>query len=474
MNADRWQEVKALFAAALDRPPSDRAAFLGAVATDPETRREVESLLAAHRDDNFLGEGDGLRAAAAIADETSHAGQRVGAYRIIRAIGEGGMGVVFLAERDDETFEKQVAIKVARPGALSEPAMRRFRQERQIIATLEHAYIARLLDGGTTSDGLPYFVLEYVDGVPIDAWCESNQLSARDRIQLFLLICSAVEYAHAHGVVHRDLKPHNILVTRDGTPRLLDFGIAAELGAGADTGSMTAAMMTPETRVPSRFVGRRRHRQVTLRARRVAASSSERRQPVSRSHRCPTRASPAICEQEPERPSVILATKGDRTCAALVRGDLDSIVLTAMRKKPDQRYASVTALADDLRRHLDGRPIAARGSESVYRAAKLVRRHKGRLAAAIIVAISVAAAGWAVFQTRVRPPSSTSVRTLAVLPFKPLAPSGVDDVPRRGHGGCTDHAAGEHPRPGRAAHQQRGHLHRRECRSVERGPSTRS
>ena len=326
MNADRWQEVKALFAAALDRPPSDRAAFLGAVATDPETRREVESLLAAHRDDNFLGEGDGLRAAAAIADETSHAGQRVGAYRIIRAIGEGGMGVVFLAERDDETFEKQVAIKVARPGALSESAMRRFRQERQIIATLEHAYIARLLDGGTTSDGLPYFVLEYVDGVPIDAWCESNQLSARDRIQLFLLVCSAVEYAHAHGVVHRDLKPHNILVTRDGTPRLLDFGIAAELGAGADTGSMTAAMMTPEYASPEQIRGEAASPSIDVYTlgvllHRLLSGGSPYRVRTDAPHELAR----AICEQEPERPSVILATKGDRTRAALVRGDLTAL-----------------------------------------------------------------------------------------------------------------------------------------------------
>jgi TolB-like protein/Tfp pilus assembly protein PilF len=427
MNAERWQEVKALFEAALDRPPSDRAAFLGAVA-DPETRREVESLLAAHREDNFLEEGDGLRAAAAIADETSHAGQRIGAYRIIKAIGEGGMGVVFLAERDDDTFEKQVAIKVARPGALSESAMRRFRQERQIIATLEHPYIARLLDGGTTSDGLPYFVLEHVDGVPIDAWCESHQLSARDRIRLFLLVCSAVEYAHAHGVVHRDLKPHNILVTRDGVPRLLDFGIAKEIGAGADTAFTTPAMMTPEYASPEQIRGEAASPAIDVYAlgvllHRLLSGGSPYRVRTGAPHELAR----AICEQEPERPSAILATKGDRTRAALVRGDLDSIVLTAIRKEPEQRYASVTALADDLRRYLDGRPVAARGNERVYRAAKLVRRHKGRLAAAIIVAISVAAAGWAVFQTRDGPPSSTSVRTLAVLPFKPLGPGGVDE-----------------------------------------------
>ena len=427
MNAERWQEVKALFEAALERPPSDRAAFLAAVAADPETRREVESLLSAHRDDNFLGEGDGLRAAAAIVGETSYAGQRIGAYRIIRAIGEGGMGVVFLAERDDETFEKQVAIKVARPGALSESAMRRFRQERQIIATLEHPYIARLLDGGTSPDGLPYFVLEYVEGVPIDTWAETNQLSVRDRIELFLLVCSAVEYAHAHGVVHRDLKPHNILVTREGTPRLLDFGIATELGAGADTGFTTAAMMTPEYASPEQIRGEAPSPSIDVYAlgvllHRLLSGGTPYRVRTGAPHELAR----AICEQEPERPSASLATKGDRMRAALVRGDLDSIVLTTIRKEPDQRYASVAALADDLRRYLDGRPVAARGNESLYRTAKLVRRHKGRVAAAVVVAISVAVAGWA-FQTRGRSASSTSVRTLAVLPFKPLGPGGADE-----------------------------------------------
>jgi eukaryotic-like serine/threonine-protein kinase len=426
MNAERWQEVKALFEAALDRPPSNRGAFLAATATDPETRREVESLLAAHREDNFLEEGEGLRAAAAIASETSQAGQRIGAYRIIRAIGEGGMGVVFLAERDDDTFEKQVAIKVARPGALSESAMRHFRQERQIIATLEHPYVARLLDGGTTPDGLPYFVLEYVEGVPIDSWAETKQLSVRGRIELFLLVCSAVEYAHAHGVVHRDLKPHNILITREGTPRLLDFGIATELGAGAETGS-TVAMMTPEYASPEQIRGEAPSPSIDVYAlgvllHRLLSGGNPYRVRTGAPHELAR----AICEQDPERPSAILATKGERMRAALVRGDLDSIVLTAMRKEPERRYASVAALADDLRRYLDGRPIAARGNERIYRAAKLVRRHKSRLAAAVIVAISVAVAGWA-FQTRGRPASSTSVRTLAVLPFKPLGPGDADE-----------------------------------------------
>jgi TolB-like protein/tetratricopeptide (TPR) repeat protein len=429
MSSERWQEVKALFDAALDRPPSDRAAFLAAATTDPETRREVESLLSAHRADGFLREGDGLRAAAAVAGETLRHGHRIGAYRIIRGIGEGGMGVVFLADRDDEAFDKRVAIKVARPGALSESAVRRFRHERQIIAALEHPYIARLLDGGTTPDGLPYFVLEYVEGVPIDAWCDAHQLSVHDRIQLFLLVCSAAEYAHARGVVHRDLKPHNILVTRDGTPRLLDFGIAKELGAGADTG-FTTAMMTPEYASPEQIRGEAPSPSIDVYAlgvllHRLLSGGSPYRVRAGGAHELVK----AICEQEPERPSAILATNGDRPRAALVRGDLDTIVLTALRKEPQRRYASVAALADDLRRYLDGRPIAARGNELAYRTAKLVRRNKGRLAAAIVVATSVAAAGWAIFQTREVPrtAASTSVRTLAVLPFKPLGSGGADE-----------------------------------------------
>jgi eukaryotic-like serine/threonine-protein kinase len=430
MNSERWHDVKALFEAALDQPPSDRAAFLAAADTDPETRREVASLLSAHREDDFLREGDGLRAAAAVVGETSGAGQRIGAYRIIKAIGEGGMGVVFLAKRDDETFEKQVAIKVARRGALSESAVRRFRQERQIIASLEHPYIARLLDGGTTTDGLPYFVLEYVEGVPIDAWCDANQLSVPDRIRLFLLVCSAVEYAHAHSVVHRDLKPHNILVTRDGTPRLVDFGIAKELGAGADTGFTAAAMMTPEYASPEQIRGEAPSPSIDVYAlgvllHRLLSGGSPYRVRTGAAHEL----AEAICEQEPERPSAILATKEDRTRAALVRGDLDTIVLTAIRKEPERRYASVAALAEDLRRYLDGRPITARGHQLAYRIAKLVRRNKGRLAAAIVVATSLTAAGWAVFRSRDVPQTtpSTSVKTLAVLPFKPLGPGAADE-----------------------------------------------
>jgi len=430
MNTQRWEQVKALFEAALDRPESERAAFLAAAGADPDTQREVESLLSAHRDDDFLPEAGGLRAAAAALRSTSLASQRVGAYRIIEPIGEGGMGVVFLAERDDQAFEKRVAIKVARPGALSDSALRRFRQERQIIATLDHPGIARLLDGGTTSDGLPYFVLEYVDGLPIDEWCDANSLTIRERVELFLEVCSAIEYAHARGVIHRDLKPHNILVTRAGTTKLLDFGIAKDVGGDAEPAVTTISMMTPEYASPEQVRGEAATPAIDVYALgvllyRLLSGQGPYRVRTGTAHEL----AQAICEQQPVRPSAVLAATGDRTRAALVRNDLDAIVLTAIRKEPERRYASVGAFADDLRRCLDGRAVAARRGDFRYRASKLIRRHKSRIAVAMALTVSLAAAGWMVFERQysARPISESSRRTLAVLPFKPLESGAQDD-----------------------------------------------
>ncbi|HEY7575646.1 MAG TPA: serine/threonine-protein kinase, partial [Thermoanaerobaculia bacterium] len=227
---ERWRRVKELFGEALDLPPADRERVLEAAAReDAALADEVRHLLAAHeKEGQFLEEivaGEG-RILLEGEEETSAAGRRIGAYELLERIGRGGMGSVYLARRADEEFEERVAIKLVRPGTFSEQALRRFRFERQTLANLNHPNIARLLDGGTTEDGVPYFVMEHVAGLPIDGFCDSRRLPLEERLRLFRDVCDAVQHAHRNLVVHRDLKPSNILVTGDGQVKLLDFGIA--------------------------------------------------------------------------------------------------------------------------------------------------------------------------------------------------------------------------------------------------------
>src|SRR5450432_222627 len=264
MNDQVWQQAKQLFNQALVRAPEEQAAFLsGACADDDDLRREVESLLAAfYQADQFI-ETPAVHDLLKLVDSHQHdtvAGRRVGQYEIIRKLGDGGMGAVYLAARADDQYQKQVAIKLIKFGFDNQFIVNRFLSERQILASLDHPNIARLLDGGTSEDGTPYLVMEYIEGAPIDEYCEGRRLSISDRLKLFSAVCGAVQFAHSNLIIHRDLKPGNILVTNDGIPKLLDFGIAKLLNPGSSAQGYTEAstavrLMTPEYASPEQARG---------------------------------------------------------------------------------------------------------------------------------------------------------------------------------------------------------------------------
>jgi eukaryotic-like serine/threonine-protein kinase len=336
------------------------------------------------------------------------AGERVGPYRIVRSLGSGGMGEVFLAERADEQFQQQVAIKLVRRGLLSRHVQGRLKLERQILATLDHPNIARLFDGGTTPDGTPYIVMEYVDGEPIDLYCDARQLTIEQRLRVFQVVCSAVHRAHQNLIVHRDLKPSNILVTREGTPKLLDFGIAKMLDDRQmmHTLAVTQAdyrVLTPYHASPEQIRGDPittasdiyvlgvllyellcGFKPFVLKGNRLG--DMER----------------AICEETPLAPSTVVPQQGDATEVARLRGtsvsrlrrqlagDLDNIVLMAMRKEPERRYSSVEQFASDIDRCLQGMPVLARADAWTYRTGKFVARHRlvTALAAAFVVLLT--------------------------------------------------------------------------------------
>jgi tetratricopeptide (TPR) repeat protein len=310
---------------------------------------------------------------------------RIGPYRLVRELGQGGMGVVHLAERNDQ-FHQRVAVKIVRHGLESPEMLERFLAERQILASLSHTNIARLLDGGLTDDGRPYLVLEYVDGEPIDAYCRRLGLSSQDRVRLFLQVTRAVHYAHRNLIVHRDLKPNNILVTADGQAKLLDFGIAKILDASALPLSGPAPqtrtglwVMTPEYASPEQVRGEPVTTATDVYGLGLVLYeilTGEKAQTVT--SLAPAALDRAICETEPPR---------------RLSGDLDRIVAMALRKEPERRYASAERLGDDLARYLDGEPVAARGESLVYVARKFVVRH--RWAVASTIAVVGLLIGWA-------------------------------------------------------------------------------
>lgn len=316
------------------------------------------------------------------------AGGLLGPYRLERVIGNGGMGVVYLASRSDNEFRKHVAIKILQSGVMSAEMDRRFRQERQILASLEHPNIARLLDGGTTESGEPYFVMEYVSGgLPLDRYCEEHKLPLQQKLRLFLTVCSAVQYAHQRLVVHRDLKPGNILVSPDGVVKLLDFGIAKALSplSRQDDVARTRAglmAMTPEYASPEQIRGDAisvASDVYTLGV--VLYQLVTGRLPFEHGEGGIPELMRAICEQEPPKPS---AQEG---ASKELAGDIDNIVLMALRKEPERRYGSVEQLGEDIRRFLAGLPVAARPATPVYRASKFLRRHLyASVAAALFVA----------------------------------------------------------------------------------------
>ena len=367
---DDWGRIEQLFDAASLLPTSAQDQYLDEHCVgQSELEARVRALLCASRDaGNFLDQT--VRSAAATA-WIDRQGSRVGAYRLLHEIGHGGMGRVYLAERADEEYSHKVAIKIVRSDLTSPAILQRFRMERQILANLEHPGIARLLDGGATDTGTPYLVMEYVDGVSVDRFCKERTLSIPDTLKLFRRICSAVSYAHRNLVVHRDIKPANVLVTTEGLPRLLDFGIAKVLdsdsGVAAET-RQSDRVMTPEYASPEQVLGNPVAVPSDIFMLGLLLYELLSGTPAIRfTSTKPSDRERLICETDPPLPSVVSGNKH-------LAGDLDSIVMKAIRKEPDRRYASVEQFDNDIARWLDGLPVEARSGAWTYRASKLLRR----------------------------------------------------------------------------------------------------
>ncbi|HJV62729.1 MAG TPA: serine/threonine-protein kinase, partial [Albitalea sp.] len=413
-DAARWMRLKALLADALERPADERAGFIDDAATgDPALADELRSLVSAAEQG-----GDALRtmparamlaALDAIEDDATRGwiGRRIGPYRLVALIGGGGMGRVYLAERADGQYEQQVAIKLMRDGVDHEGLVARFKAERQILAGMDHPNLAKILDGGLTEEGVPYFVMELVAGEPLDVYCRARELPVAERLRLFRTVCQVVHYAHQRGVVHRDLKPANILVTREGHVKLVDFGIAKRIGP--DPGqALTATMqqvMTLEYASPEQVRGEAVTPASDIFALgvvlyRLLADAGPYPAPTTHSSYELTR---AICDTEPAPPSRVAATRGLRRQIA---GDLDAVVLMALRKDPSRRYALADQLADDLFRHLEGLPVQARRGALSYRAGRFVLRHRAAVGAALVANLAllagIALASYEAYQAHVQ------------------------------------------------------------------------
>ena len=402
LSPERWARVEALFEQALAQPAERRAAFLAEACDDDDLRREVESLLAAS-DEGLTGRVsavDGLAEELMTSTGSAVVGTRLGAWRLEEEVGRGGMGVVYRGVRAEGDFQQTVAVKVL-PGALFSPeTTARFGNERRILAGLEHPNIARLLDGGTTPEGVPYVIMEFVDGVPVDRYARREGLSLEDRIWLFLAVCDAVRYAHRSLVVHRDLKPSNILVTADGTPKLLDFGIAKLIEPGGGDAGPTAGadedpapavtrtrLMTPRFASPEQLLGHRIGTPSDVYSLGLVLyrilTGVDARAPGADSN--PPSEAELVRRALSEDPPLPSAAAGDPR----LKGDLDTIVLKALRREPEDRYESAGALAADLERWLTGRPIAARRPTLAYRTRKFVGRNRGAVTAGTVALVLV-------------------------------------------------------------------------------------
>jgi len=387
---ERWQQVKPLLASALDCPPAERAALLSDICVgDRALREELESLLAAHDAAGSFLDTPAMAAPGRGTElDSSRAGLRVGPYELIRELGRGGMGVVYLAARADDAFNKQVAVKLVRGLFADAHLAARFRDERQILADLNHPCVAHLLDGGTTDEGAPYLVMEYVEGVPIDEYCERHALDMRQRLDLFRQVCDAVHYAHRNLVIHRDLKPSNLLVTADGTPKLLDFGIA-KLPRTDVLATETRRSFTPEYASPEQVRGEPITTGSDVYALGVLLYLLLTRRTPYRATDDPLEQARMICEDAPIPPGT-------------AAHDLDLIVLKALRKEPERRYSSVEQLSTDIARFLGGLPVLAAPDTVGYRASKFVRRHTlGVAAAAALFLILAGATAVTTWQARV-------------------------------------------------------------------------
>jgi len=452
-SAPDWSRIKALFAQALDLPADRRDAWLSSACEDLAVLSEVRSLLAAQAAPvtHLLSGGIPHLVSSLLLDDDPLIDSRVGPYRLLRLLGEGGMGRVFLAERADGEFRQQVALKLMRPGFASGEVNERFRRERELLARLAHPNIAQLHDGGVGADRSPYFTLEYVEGQPVIAWCDAQKLPIRSRLELLLKICDAVQYAHRNLIVHRDLKPSNILVTAAGEPKLLDSGIAKALDADLEAG-LTGTQSQPMTReyaAPEQVLGEPITTATDVYALGVLLYELlSGHLPYARAERGDVSWAKAIVEEQPEpltraiarsaaRP--IDADEGDiasarsATFAALrrtVRGDLDRIVQHALEKAPEARYGSVTAFADDVRAYLDGRALP--GGNRRYRVAKFMRRHHvGVAMAALTIVLTGAGVGGIVYQAHQTAREAQAVSAVKDFLLSLFAASGPNEAKGR-------------------------------------------
>lgn len=400
----RWSELSSLLDEALDLPETQRDAWLHSLAVEPAMREALTQLVADAARPGLLDVGSDHMARTLVDDHTrthmlsNWCGRLLGPYRLLRLIGQGGMASVFLAERDGDGFVQQVAVKVLRHGMLDPFEQQRFMRERQILARLEHPHIARLIDGGLTSEGVPWFAMEYVEGVPVTEYCDRERLPVEERLGLFLKVCEAVTYAHSALVVHRDLKPSNILVAGDGSLKLLDFGIARLIeephnGIVHPTVTATAQRrLTPAYAAPEQWRGEATSIATDVYALGVLL------------HEVLVGVKPERRDDDTLRlPSAVLRSREHAEALAQRRrlslpqlrrrltGDLDMVLRQALRAQPQHRYASASALAEDIERHLDNRPVRARADSAWYRSQRFLRRHRISAIAALLVFVSVGA-----------------------------------------------------------------------------------
>ena len=421
MTPEEWQRVRPILESALELDPSSRPRFLDGACADAAVRREVESLIAYHEQAGTAFLNPAASPGSGAEEEACFRlppGKRIGVYEILGEIAQGGMGAVYRAIRADGQYKQQVALKIVRADLGTELTATRFRNERQILASLDHPNIARLLDGGTSEEGVPYFVMELIEGQPIDQYCDERKLTTDARLKLVIDVCGAVQYAHRRLIVHRDIKPSNILVTKDGVPKLLDFGIAKILATaefeGVNRTTLSMRVLTPAYASPEQIKGEPITTASDVYSLGVVLYELlTGHHPYPVATRTPEALALAVCEHEPEKPSTVVRrperSGTDRRqeitpdAVSAVRegspeklsrrltGDLDKIVLMALRKEPERRYASVEQFAEDIRRHLGDLPVAARGDAGSYRARKFIRRHRAGVSAAALVMLILVA-----------------------------------------------------------------------------------
>ncbi|MBI2687406.1 MAG: protein kinase [Acidobacteria bacterium] len=379
MSPETWRRVKVLVAECLEMEKEERTAHLNRVCgEDSELRAEAESLLAFHAEAGEFLE----KPAVSLPD----GGMRLGPWQLEAEVGHGGMGRIYRASRADGLYEQNAAVKVLRRGMDTDLILRHFQAERQILASLNHPNVARLLDGGVTPDGRPFFVMEFIEGRPLDRYVEDRKPSIGERLRLFQLVCGAVQYAHQRLVVHRDIKPANILVTEDGVPKLVDFGIAKLVNDGNDVTVVSERMLTPAYASPEQLEGEA-----------VTTASDIYSLGVVLYQLLAGQAPFSPGERDRSGEPVVPSTAAGETRAPtgeplreVLRGDLDNIVLKAMERDPGKRYGSAKEFSDDIQRYLEGRPVAARKPTFSYRAARFVRRNRLLVAAGVVVALALA------------------------------------------------------------------------------------